>query len=62
LDARYEKVRWDGQIRDAAVVMACGVDLEGSKSALPCFTLAYRSGAVMLQHYGYLGLKSLDHY
>jgi putative transposase len=34
LDARYEKVRQDGQIRDAAVLMACGVDLQGKRQLL----------------------------
>jgi putative transposase len=34
LDARYEKVRQDGQIRDAAVLMACGVDLNGKRQLL----------------------------
>ena len=34
LDARYEKVRIDGQIRDVAVLMASGVDLEGKRSLL----------------------------
>ncbi|MBE0411599.1 MAG: IS256 family transposase, partial [Anaerolineales bacterium] len=34
LDARYEKVRVDGQIRDVAVLMASGVDLKGKRSIL----------------------------
>ncbi len=34
LDARYEKVRQDGQIRDAAVLMACCVDLQGKRQLL----------------------------
>jgi len=34
LDARYEKVRQDGQVRDAAVLMACGVDLKGKRHLL----------------------------
>jgi putative transposase len=34
LDARYEKVREDGQIRDAAVLIASGVDLEGKRQIL----------------------------
>ena len=34
LDARYEKVRMDGQIRDAAVLMASGVDREGKRQIL----------------------------
>jgi hypothetical protein len=34
LDARYEKVCQDGQIRDAAVLMACGVDLNGKRQLL----------------------------
>lgn len=31
LDAHYEKVRIDGQVRDAAVLLACGVDREGKR-------------------------------
>lgn len=34
LDARYEKVRQDGQIRDVAVLTAVGVDLKGRRSIL----------------------------
>jgi putative transposase len=34
LDARYEKVRVDGQIRDVAVLIASGVDLEGKRTLL----------------------------
>jgi transposase-like protein len=34
LDARYEKVRQDGQVRDAAVLIAAGVDLSGYRSIL----------------------------
>jgi len=34
LDARYEKVRQDGQIRDAAVLLAVGVDLQGFRRIL----------------------------
>lgn len=34
LDARYEKVRQDGQIRDAAVLIASGVDLSGKRQIL----------------------------
>jgi transposase-like protein len=34
LDARYEKVRMDGQVRDAAVLMAAGVNLEGRREIL----------------------------
>jgi putative transposase len=34
LDARYEKVRQDGQIRDAAVLIAIGVDLSGHRKVL----------------------------
>ena len=34
LDARYEKVRVDGQIRDAAVLIASGVNLEGKRLIL----------------------------
>jgi putative transposase len=34
LDARYEKVREDGQIRDAAVLIASGVDLQGKRQIL----------------------------
>ncbi|RPI78195.1 MAG: IS256 family transposase [Chloroflexi bacterium] len=34
LDARYEKVRQDGQIRDAAVLIASGVDPSGKRQIL----------------------------
>ena len=34
LDARYEKVRQDGQIRDVAVLVAIGVDLLGKRRIL----------------------------
>lgn len=34
LDARYEKVRVDGQIRDVAVLVASGVDLKGKRTIL----------------------------
>jgi len=34
LDARYEKVRQDGQVRDAAVLLASGVDAPGKRAVL----------------------------
>jgi transposase-like protein len=34
LDARYEKVRQDGQIRDVALLTAMGVDLRGKRNIL----------------------------
>jgi transposase-like protein len=34
LDARYEKVRLDGQVRDAAVLLAAGVDEQGKRHIL----------------------------
>ena len=34
LDARYEKVRVDGQVRDAAVLLAMGVRTDGKRSLL----------------------------
>ncbi|MBW8009887.1 MAG: IS256 family transposase [Chloroflexi bacterium] len=34
LDARYEKVRIDGQIRDAAILMAAGVGVDGKRRIL----------------------------
>lgn len=34
LDARYERVRQDGQVRDAAVLIAMGVDLAGYRQIL----------------------------
>ena len=34
LDARYEKVRQDGQVRDAAVLIAVGVDSDGKRQVL----------------------------
>jgi len=34
LDARYEHVRQDGQVRDAAILLASGVDLAGKRQIL----------------------------
>lgn len=34
LDARYEKVRQDGQVRDAAVLIAVGVNMDGKREVL----------------------------
>jgi putative transposase len=34
LNARYEKVRMDGQIRHVTVLMASGVDLKGKRTIL----------------------------
>lgn len=34
LDARYEKVRMDGQIRDAAILIAAGVGVDGKRRIL----------------------------
>jgi len=34
LDARYEKVREEGQVRDAAILIAVGVDAEGKREIL----------------------------
>jgi putative transposase len=34
LDARYEKVRQSGQVRDAAVLLATGIDREGHRQVL----------------------------
>jgi transposase-like protein len=34
LDARYEKVRVDGMVRDAAVLMAAGLNLDGKREVL----------------------------
>jgi len=34
LDARYEKVRQSGSVRDAAILMACGVKRDGKRSIL----------------------------
>jgi transposase-like protein len=34
LDARYEKVRQDGQVRDAAVLIASGVNAQGKRAIL----------------------------
>jgi len=39
LDARYEKVRQGGQVLDAAVLIACGVDDEGRRDILGCSVL-----------------------
>ena len=43
LDARYEKVRQGGQVLDAAVLIACGVDDEGRRDILGCSVLLFRS-------------------
>jgi putative transposase len=34
LDARYEKVRQDGQVRNSAVLLAVGVNEEGKREVL----------------------------
>jgi transposase-like protein len=36
LDAQYEKVRQGGQVLDAAVLIACGVDANGHRDVLGC--------------------------
>jgi len=36
LDARYEKVRQGGQVLDAAVLIACGIDHQGNRDILGC--------------------------
>jgi putative transposase len=36
LDAQYEKVRQGGQVLDAAVLIACGVDADGQRDILGC--------------------------
>lgn len=36
LDARYEKVRQGGQVIDAAVLIACGIDADGRRDILGC--------------------------
>ncbi len=36
LDAQYEKVRQAGQVLDAAVLIACGVDAKGHRDVLGC--------------------------
>ena len=36
LDAQYEKVRQGGQVLDAAVLIACGVDDHGNRDVLGC--------------------------
>jgi len=36
VDARYEKVRQGGQVLDAAVLIACGVDAQGDRDILGC--------------------------
>jgi transposase-like protein len=36
LDAQYEKVRQGGQVLDAAVLIACGVDAQGHRDVLGC--------------------------
>ena len=36
LDAQYQKVRQGGQVLDAAVLTACGVDAAGNRDVLGC--------------------------
>ena len=36
LDAQYEKVRQGGQVLDAAVLIACGIDTAGNRDVLGC--------------------------
>jgi len=36
LDARYEKVRQDGVVRDAAVLVAIGIGMDGKRSVIGC--------------------------
>jgi len=36
LDAQYEKVRQNGQVLDAAVLIACGVGADGHRDVLGC--------------------------
>ena len=36
LDTQYEKVRQGGQVLDAAVLIACGVDADGNRDVLGC--------------------------
>ena len=36
MDAQYEKVRQGGQVLDAAVLIACGVDAAGNRDVLGC--------------------------
>ena len=36
LDARYEKIRQGGQVLDAAVLIACGIDAAGNRDVLGC--------------------------
>jgi putative transposase len=50
LDARYEKVRIDGQVRDAAVLIAAGVDLTGKRSILGVSVSLGEQEALDIQH------------
>ena len=36
LNAQYEKVRQGGQVLDAAILIACGVDARGHRDILGC--------------------------
>lgn len=47
LDARYEKVRIDGQIRDAAILIAAGVGVDGKRRILGISRLAERSTSAL---------------
>lgn len=63
LDARYEKVRVDGKVRDCAILIAIGIDPEGKRSvlgvsvALSEAEVHWRSFLESLQLRGLRGLK-----
>ncbi len=47
LDARYEKVRQDGQVRDAAVLIASGVDEAGKRAVLGVSVALSEAGSAL---------------
>lgn len=63
LDAQYEKVRQGGQVLDAAVLIACGVDADGRRDILGCSVslseaeVHWRSFLSVLKDRGLYGLE-----
>lgn len=57
LDARYEKVRQDGQIRDAAVLIAVGVGPDGKRKVLGEQEVHWRAFMESLLKRGLRGVK-----
>ena len=49
LDARYEKVRQDGQVRDAAVLIAAGVNWDGKRDTSEEIGVLFKTDGSLLQ-------------